>query len=753
MEQGQTNKILLAGSLGFCQARLRQIFQKGGWHCWSRPSAMTAAADDGAHLYELMRIENIPIVMYMLGRPQTVSESEQELQSLLGLLHVMTDIQSATADYGGDLRSFYLISYTAADDADYTQETLPQTAAMAEQLASIWAQSHGIRLGVLRLPELYGPGDDIARSLLGRWLTRVLPPEQQQALHIPPADFVVPALAGTVDMAADDAGRLQNYMTDIVYVDDAAYAMAAAVLREFEGRLTIASGSRVSSAALWQQMTRLTGKQVAAYVQPVYSRSAAGTAASVDEPRPRMMLMPALRQASAERTAADELGWRCRYDAATGLAALWDDIQRRGQQAVARQGFIRRQSRWQAWRRRAVPYVENIVGAMLMSGVAFLQGGTPINHQTGLDMNFIYIGTMGLLYGKLQAGLAMLFSLVMLISGWLLQGREIASLAYQPQTSMHVILYIFAAVLTGYFADSRRYERQEARWHAEQAQERFDFLRHLYDENQQVKDRLYHQLVNSDDSIGLLYSIVRRLDSVRIEDVFTQAAAVTSQIMGTRDIALYVMGQDRLYMRQKLHMGPVAATQPRSLRIDDHPYLQTLVQEQHIFVNRELVKNYPDMAAPIVYQGEVIAVVQIFGLQFNQWSLHQQNLLSVTSRLIAASMGRAYQYELAVAAERYIAGTRLLKPDELDAIEQELRSRRAVTGNYPVSVLRVDMTGLDFHTLDERLHHTIRNEDFVGVHGDDVYILLPDADDEVAAAVQQRLAKADVPTEILPEAV
>lgn len=753
MEQGQTNKILLAGSLGFCQARLRQIFQKEGWHCWSRPSAMTAAADDGAHLYELMRIENIPIVMYMLGRPQTVSESEQELQSLLGLLHVMTDIQSATADYGGDLRSFYLISYTAADDADYTQETLPQTAAMAEQLASIWAQSHGIRLGVLRLPELYGPGDDIARSLLGRWLTRVLPPEQQQALHIPPADFVVPALAGTVDMAADDAGRLQNYMTDIVYVDDAAYAMAAAVLREFEGRLTIASGSRVSAAALWQQMTRLTGKQVAAYVQPVYSRSAAGTAASVDEPRPRMMLMPALRQASAERTAADELGWRCRYDAATGLAALWDDIQRRGQQAVARQGFIRRQSRWQAWRRRAVPYVENIVGAMLMSGVAFLQGGTPINHQTGLDMNFIYIGTMGLLYGKLQAGLAMLFSLVMLISGWLLQGREIASLAYQPQTSMHVILYIFAAVLTGYFADSRRYERQEARWHAEQAQERFDFLRHLYDENQQVKDRLYHQIVNSDDSIGLLYSIVRRLDSVRIEDVFTQAAAVTSQIMGTRDIALYVMGQDRLYMRQKLHMGPVAATQPRSLRIDDHPYLQTLVQEQHIFVNRELVKNYPDMAAPIVYQGEVIAVVQIFGLQFNQWSLHQQNLLSVTSRLIAASMGRAYQYELAVAAERYIAGTRLLKPDELDAIEQELRSRRAVTGNYPVSVLRVDMTGLDFHTLDERLHHTIRNEDFVGVHGDDVYILLPDADDEVAAAVQQRLAKADVPTEILPEAV
>ena len=753
MEQGQTKKILLAGGLGFCQVRLRQVFQKEGWQCWSRPSAMAAADDDRSHLYELMRTENIPVVMYMLGRPQTVSEGEQELHHLLGFLHVMTDILAATAAYGGDLHSFYLISYTAADDTARNQEVLPQAAAMAEQVVSIWAQSHDVRLGLLRLPEIYGPGDDIARSLLSRWLSRILPVEQQQALQIPPADFVVPDLAEATDMAVDDAGRLQHYMTDIVYVDDAVYAMAAAVLREFEGRLTIATGNGISVAALWQELTRLTGKQVAAYVRPVFQHAAAGDAASAGESRPRLMLMPSSRQVSAERMAEEKLGWHCRYDTATGLAALWEDIQRRGRQAVARRDFIRHQSRWRTWRRRAVPYVENIVGAMIMSGVAFLQGGTPINHQTGLDMNFIYIGTMGLLYGKLQAGLAMLFSLVMLISGWLLQGRELASLAYQPQSSMHVILYIFVAVLTGYFADSRRYERQEASWHEEQARERFDFLRHLYDENQQIKDRLYHQIVNSDDSIGLLYSIVRRLDSVRMEDVFTQAAAVTSQIMGTRDIALYVMGQDRLYMRQKIHMGPTAATQPRSLRIDDYPYLQTLVQEHHIFVNRELVKNYPDMAAPIVYQGKVIAVVQIFGLQFNQWSLHQQNLLSVTARLIAASMGRAYEYELAVAAERYIAGTRLLKPDELDAIRQELRSRRTVTGNYPVSILRVDMTGIDFQTLDQRLSHTIRNEDFVGVHGDDVYIVLPDADAEVAAMVQKRLAKAAVQTEILPEAV
>ena len=62
----------------------------------------------------------------------------------------------------------------------------------------------------------------------------------------------------------------------------------------------------------------------------------------------------------------------------------------------------------------------------------------------------------------------------------------------------------------------------------------------------------------------------------------------------------------------------------------------------------------------------------------------------------------------------------------------------------PVAVLKVDMSGMDYTELDNRLSHVIRNEDFVGLGNTGVYILLPDANPEVTAMVQKRLQGAGV---------
>jgi hypothetical protein len=195
-------------------------------------------------------------------------------------------------------------------------------------------------------------------------------------------------------------------------------------------------------------------------------------------------------------------------------------------------------------------------------------------------------------------------------------------------------------------------------------------------------------------------------------------------------------------------MGLLTRKQPRSLRVADHTYLQDILQKHTIFVNRELVKDTPDLAAPIVYQDKVIAVITIFGLHFEQWSLYQQNLLSITTRLISASMGRAYRYEQEVQEKRFIAGTRILQAEEFQKIIMELENRRQLQGELPVAVLKVDMSEFDYAGLDGRLSHVIRNEDFVGVGNSGVYILLPDASQEVTAMVQQRLLHAGVKTAV-----
>ena len=313
--------------------------------------------------------------------------------------------------------------------------------------------------------------------------------------------------------------------------------------------------------------------------------------------------------------------------------------------------------------------------------------------------------------------------------------------------AVRVIAYHELPVRGGAHRLGRSYERESALWRHNEDKARINDMRHLYDRNAEIKDGLYHRIVNSDDSIGRIYRIVKKLDSVSVENVFTQAAVVASSILDVRNIAVYVMGSEQHYLRQKVHMGELAEKAPRSLSVKGTSYLADVVQKKEIYVNRELVKDVPDLAAPVVWNGDVIAVVEVFGMDFSQWSIDQMNLLSITTRLIAASMGRAYQYEAEAAGRRYIEGTRVMREDEFRRILSELSERRRLAGGFNMSMLRVDMDGMNVDSFDERCGTLVRSEDFIGEMSGDIYILLPDADDEITRMVQQRLSYAGIKTE------
>ena len=588
-----------------------------------------------------------------------------------------------------EVRHFYLVAVRA----DSQEE-----AVLAERIAAAWRGGE-MSVSILRLPEVYGPGASPEDGLATDWLEASARGENRPG-------FI------------DPEGK-----REFLHADDGAYAVFRAVSREFAGdALNIATGQPVTAGELARAVSNATGKPLG---------FTAGEA-TFDESWP------------SEGDNPSEIGWRPRYSLQEGLASA---CRERQEAAEVRRRADRRASRLQQVRQlkeKLVPYLENIAGALLMAVIAYFQGGTTVNPAIYFDMNFVYIGAMGLLYGKSQSLVAMVFSSVILLGVLLREGANAVALMYMPEHLLHFVAYLFVAVLSGYFADARAFERQSAKWHEEQAQERYSFLRSLYDECVVVKDRLYRQIVNSDDSIGRLYRIIRSLDSVATENIFTQAAGVTAQVMGVENIAVYVLSKDGYYLRQKVRMGRVAFQQPRSLKVQNHAYLKNLIEEKRIYVNRELVKDTPDLAAPILYEGTVIGVVELFGLDFQQWSLYHQNLFSIAMRLISASMGRAYQYEAEAQEKRYYSGTRILRSEAFREILQELEERRKLQGEMPLGILKLARESRSFEELDAICSSMIRNEDFLGEYRGEFYILLPDADENVCAMVQDRLAREGV---------
>ena len=441
-----------------------------------------------------------------------------------------------------------------------------------------------------------------------------------------------------------------------------------------------------------------------------------------------------------------ELGWRSRRPLAEGLKETYEAMQ------AARSAYmddIRALSR-RAWlervRQKVVPYAENLAGALVTAGVSYLQGGTSVNSMTAFDFAFLYIGCMGLLYGKQQALIAAIFSLILLIHSLLAQGGDLVAMLYNPREFLHFVSYFFAAVLTGYFADRESYRQHADSRIKRRLQYRYSFLENIFKENLAVKDRLYRQIVNSDDSIGRLYRIVSRLDSVETENLYTQTASVTADILSVKDVVVYIVGEGGWYLRQKVRLGSQTHELPRSIRVEDNPYLVQMLQEKKIFVNRDLVKGLPDLAAPISYEGRVIAVLQIYNLDFEQWSLYQQNLLSITARLVSSSLARAYAWEQETADQKYLDNTRILRSEEFQKVIEEFRERRRMQPDYPVTLLALKVNGLSYSELDHQIAHSIRGEDFMGATETGVSVLLPDVAGKTLDMVRERLAKVGIET-------
>lgn len=93
---------------------------------------------------------------------------------------------------------------------------------------------------------------------------------------------------------------------------------------------------------------------------------------------------------------------------------------------------------------------------------------------------------------------------------------------------------------------------------------------------------------------------------------------------------------------------------------------------------------------------------------------------------------------------RYIPGTRILKEKEFVHIIEELRERHQMQKGYSVTIARIDLPGMTYKQIDQRLGNQIRLEDYMGILGDSVWIMFTDVNKQTLALIQKRLAQGGV---------
>jgi len=712
-------RVLLTGGYGFLGRAAATCFAKEGWDVYiiddktSEPMEPLRAKH---RLYpysviderceDVFRVHNFDVVLHLAERTTSMYSGEYLENAGVNFPGLAYMMALSTKYHVG---KFFLIStgsvFTAeTKDTGTDGETAGNLRAMQkyvqEEYARRWGQNFDLDVTVLRLSTVYGPGQLENHGFVAKFV--------MQALRRKPYE-----LFGSPDETRD-----------FLYIDDAVYAMYRAAERDHASdTINVSSGKAVSYAEFEQ------------------------CAAGVFEVRPtRLLGTPENAAQSFGRAILDntecvtELGWRMNVPLAEGLRRTYDWYQNYLREKEKRDAAAQQADRRKVLWHRILPYLEHAGLFAAAAGIVLWQGNT-VNSMIRMDFNYIYIAVLGLLYGKQHSLPAVGLSCLLLGYSLLIGGTDVISLLYLPEYLLHFASYLFVGVLTGYITDTRDRELEGERYKCTRTLERYDFLYKMYQESISIKDKLYRQITNSNDSIGRVYRIVKRLDSVEPENVFTQAVAVTAEIMEAENVVLYVKGSNPWYFRQKIRRGPAVEELPRSLKVEATPYLRDMIADKRLFVNRQLEEGMPDIAAPIVYEDEVIAVVELHALDFDLWTFYRQNLLSMTARLIATAIGHAYFYEQAVQEKRFIPGTqRILREEQYRRIVEELEERAAAPQTAMSLVyLNIGVAHRDWQALESKLTGVVRAEDYIGQVGNVAQIVLTDVNDEVVAMVQSRL--------------
>ncbi|WP_346353112.1 NAD-dependent epimerase/dehydratase family protein [Azotosporobacter soli] len=645
---------------------------------------------------------NLDIVIHLAAKVDVAESAKapyEDCQSnILGLVNMLR------LSHQYKVKKFLFISSTAVygDSAELTlSEASPLkplslysiNKANGEAYCRIWQEQYGLETVILRLSNVYGPrqGSFGEAGVISSFLKQIA--------------------AGQKLVIHGDGQQCRDYL----YVDDAVMAIYWAAVKIVR-QPVINIVSRQSHNLL--EVVKLLGKH---YDLPGLTHE-------------KYRTFDICRASFDNSAAKEQLGWTPRYTLEEGLekTCLWQAEQAllAPEKAPSPPSFL------SVYR----PYLENATLFALMACLSFfnLHGGL-LDFRLGMDYNYIYIAVMGLLYGKQQSMPATALSVLLFCYSMTAKGADLVTLLYQVQYLTHLAVYLALGVITGYVTDRRRHILADKENELERIADKHRFLEKMHLECVQVKDVLYNQIVNSDDSIGKIYSIIKDLDSLAPEDIYTSSIDVLQRIMRCGSVDIYTVNADSSFWRIKVRAKDDAPYLENSIRVADSPYAQKVMQTKGVFVNRHFAG--PSMAAAIRYQNKTIAIVQLYNLPFESMTLHQSNLLRVTALLIADALGKAHSYELSSSEKQQVSGTQLLLPDAFAKLQQEM-TKRSLKHNQPCTLLRLRDKREDLVALYHSLANVIRAEDYAGLDpSGHVLLLLQNVTREMLPVVQERLAQ------------
>ncbi len=303
---------------------------------------------------------------------------------------------------------------------------------------------------------------------------------------------------------------------------------------------------------------------------------------------------------------------------------------------------------WRSIKRKMgfLPYLENILVFTLVSFLTIFFQHTSFDNI--IDFKIIYIVIMGAIHGLKQAVLASVLSCSLYIYLHLQQGKSLFTILEGTKDLLVLSVCMLIGIIVGYIVDSKNVEIKEKSNMLEAEKEKYGFLNRIHEATLLVKEELGEQVISNQDSYGKVYSILMQIDSNDPLKVFSGGITALEDIMKSNNVSIYSLKESKSVAVLSAKSQRKDLILPNTIKVKDRGDIYKVIKTKDTFINREFAPDLPIMSAPIIVNDEVVAVASIYFVDFDNLTLHRQNIFNIVVKLISHSLEKAYKYQAAL---------------------------------------------------------------------------------------------------------
>lgn len=397
---------------------------------------------------------------------------------------------------------------------------------------------------------------------------------------------------------------------------------------------------------------------------------------------------------------------------------------------------------------RIYPFLENIL--LFLISIFVLNFTKDYSDFRFVDVRLVYVVIISATYGLKQSILSIILACISYGYSVLNAGIDLTYLIYSVETWTPFIMYIITGASVAYCVDKKKDDIEAIKEEHTILENKYIFLKDVYRQMCDVKEQLQRQIVGSKDSFGRVYELTTQLDASKPEMIYFRAIGILEDIMDTRCAAIYTLNSNNLsYARLMANSKSLAGTLSSSLKLTDYPELKEALLAKSIFINKKLIHDYPSFAAPIVDGDDVIALVILYDVDFEKFTLYYQNLFKVIVGLIQNNLVRAYKYNRGVFVTPYIEGTAVYTPQEFAQQLKIIEEAKAdIKLEYVVAQVEVQQqSNISAKEVYQKVEPLLRSTDFIGYDGTNYYVVLMQTGLKYIENISQRFSKAGLKLE------